>query len=71
VTFEFSSSEAGSTFSCAVDKKHPTACTSPLRVKKLEPGKHEFSVVATDAAGNADRSPATYSWKVKKMHKRH
>jgi hypothetical protein len=70
-TFEFVSSEPGSTFSCTVDEKPPTTCTSPLGVKNLKPGKHRFSVVATDAAGNADSSPATYSWKVKKKHKRH
>ena len=70
-TFQFSSSEAGSTFSCTVDKKAATPCASPFKVKKLEPGKHAFSVVATDAAGNADPSPATFSWKVKKEHKRH
>ena len=70
-TFEFSSSEAGSSFSCTVDEKRPAACSSPFRVKNLDPGKHKFSVVATDAAGNADSSPATYSWKVKKEHKHH
>lgn len=70
-TFKFSSSETGSTFSCAVDGKHPAKCRSPFSVEHLELGEHKFRVVATDAAGNADPSPATYSWKVKKKHRHH
>ena len=69
-TFEFSSSEAGSTFSCKVDANPTVACTSPLRLK-LKRGKHTVGVVATDASGNADASPATYTWKVKKKRKHH
>ena len=65
-TFEFSSNEPGSTFSCSVDGKPSTACASPLNLKRLKPGKHTFGVVATDAAGNTDSSPATRSWKVRK-----
>ena len=40
-------------------------------MKNLKPGKHKFSVVATDAAGNPDPSPATYSWTVKRKHPHH
>jgi len=68
-TFEFSSTEAGSTFSCKVDANPAVACTSPLRLK-LKRGKHTVSVAATDAAGNADATAATYSWKVKKKRKK-
>jgi len=32
----------------------------------VKPGKHSFSVKAKDGAGNTDRSPATYTWKVRK-----
>ena len=67
-TFRFSSSEAGSTFSCAIDKKRPARCRSPYKARNLKPGKHKFSVVATDTAGNRDPSPATFSWKVKKKN---
>lgn len=69
-TFIFSSSEAGSTFVCKVDKKAEKPCTSPLKLKKLKKGKHTFSVVSTDAASNADASAATYKWKVKKKPKK-
>jgi hypothetical protein len=58
------------TYTCALDKKPATACTSPYKVKKLKPGKHKLTVTATDAAGNADPSPAVFKWKVLKK-KRH
>ncbi len=59
-SFEFSSSSANSTFTCALDAGSPTACSSgsfdsPL----LADGQHTFSVFATDQAGNADPSPAS------------
>lgn len=69
-TFVFSSSEVGSTFVCKVDKKAEAPCTSPLQLKKLKKGKHTLSVVATDAAGNADATPASYRWKVKRKPKK-
>ena len=69
-TFTFSSSEAGSTFVCKIDGKAEAPCTSPLKLKRLKKGKHKLSVVATDAAGNADATAASYSWKVKKKRKK-
>ena len=45
-------------------------CSSPLKVK-VKKGKHRFGVVATDLAGNLDRTPATDEFKVKrKKHRR-
>jgi len=35
-------------------------------VRKLKPGKHKIAVTATDAAGNADPTPAVYKWKVQR-----
>jgi hypothetical protein len=65
-TFEFSSSEPGSSFQCAVDGQTlKVPCTSPYTVK-VKKGKHTFRVRATDSAGNADATPASDSWKVKK-----
>lgn len=68
-TFEFTSSEPGSTFECSLDGAAFAPCSSPhaLRVKR---GKHFFAVRAKDAAGNTDGSPATASWKVKKKRKK-
>jgi hypothetical protein len=61
-------SEAGATFTCAVDKKPAVACTSPYKVKKLKrhKRKHRFTVTATDAAGNTDPTPAVFKWKIRK-----
>lgn len=61
--FTFSSSEAGSTFKCKLDRKPFRSCTSPFK-KKVKPGKHRFQLEAIDAAGNVDPTPATYRWKV-------
>jgi hypothetical protein len=67
-TFEFSSSEPGSSFNCQVDKGPLTVCSSPFTVK-VKRGKHTFRVQALDAAGNVDGSPASDDWKVKKKRK--
>ena len=69
-TFQFVSSEPGSSFQCSVDGSPFAACASGdgLKVKR---GKHVFEVRATDAAGNVDASPAQQRWKVKKRRKRH
>lgn len=51
--FEFTSSEAGGTFGCALDGLS-AACASPFTPPApLSDGKHSFSVSATDRAGNA------------------
>jgi hypothetical protein len=67
-TFEFTSTEPGSTFLCGFDGDPLTLCTSP-KVEKVGKGKHEFDVVAVDPAGNQDATPAEDSWKVKKKKK--
>jgi hypothetical protein len=65
-TFEFTSSEAGSSFQCQLDGKGFKPCSSPLTTAKLKKGKHSFEVKATDAAGNADATAASASWKIVK-----
>ena len=65
-TFEFTSSEPGSSFHCVLDGKQEfRPCTSPLTVK-VKRGKHTFQVQATDSAGNTDPVPASDEWKRKK-----
>ena len=62
VKVEFASSEAGSKFTCALNGKAPAPCTSPVKVKSKK-GKNTLLVTATDAAGNADKTPAAAKWK--------
>lgn len=65
--FAFSADET-STFACTLDGKQ-RPCTSPFsqRVKRR---RHQFSVVATDLAGNVEAEAATFSWKVKKRNRK-
>lgn len=62
--FAFASSEAASTFRCALDGGLPAPCTSPATYTGLASGTHTFGVAATDAAGNTDATPAVWSWTV-------
>src|SRR6185437_8909721 len=61
-SFTFTSTESGSTFVCTVDGT-TGGCSSPFGVTAAD-GNHTFTVAATDAAGNVDPTPATYSWTV-------
>lgn len=62
--FRFASSEAQSSFKCKLDRKRWKRCRSPYRVK-VAPGKHLLKVRAIDRFGNADPTPARFSWRVK------
>jgi Tol biopolymer transport system component len=66
-TFEFGGTDARALagFECKLDESAFAACTSPHTIK-VKKGKHSFQVRSTDAAGNADPTPATQSWTVKK-----
>jgi uncharacterized delta-60 repeat protein len=64
--YRFESSEPNSTFECAYDSKTYKPCDAgKVKYKKLDFGKHKFSVRATDAAGNTDQSPAKDKFKRK------
>lgn len=58
------SSEPGATFRCKLDGGSYASCASPKDLTGLSDGLHTFSVEATDAAGNADASPATHTFTV-------
>ena len=60
----FTSTVAGSSFSCSIDGKKAKGCTSPATYKCLKPGKHAFSVVATSPAGVVDPTPAATKFRV-------
>ncbi|HEV7615137.1 MAG TPA: right-handed parallel beta-helix repeat-containing protein [Solirubrobacterales bacterium] len=63
-SFQFSSSESGSSFQCRLDSGSWGSCASPQGYSSLTAGSHAFSVKATDAAGNPDASAATRTWTV-------
>jgi hypothetical protein len=69
--FGFTADDPGATFECSIDDAPPAECTSPIAYKRLEPGRHVFSVFATDAAGNADATPATDRFRVTKRKGTH
>jgi hypothetical protein len=64
-TFDFSSSETGSTYECSLDGAAFTSCSSGVEYTGLTNGNHYFQVRATDGAGNSDLSPATRTWMVR------
>jgi RNA polymerase sigma factor (sigma-70 family) len=57
-TFDFNSSESGSSFECRLDSAAWASCGSPDTLAALPDGPHNFEVRAIDAAGNTDPTPA-------------
>lgn len=51
-------------FECSLDGAVFAGCTSPISYSGLAVGAHSFEVRASDAAGNVDPSPASYSWMI-------
>jgi hypothetical protein len=62
-SFSFSATESA-TFQCRVDGGAFGSCSSPYSASSLTEGSHTFSVRATDAAGNTDPTPASFTWTV-------
>jgi len=65
VGFRFTASEARVHFRCRVDRGRFLPCHSPRRYR-VRTGPHTFRVYAIDAAGNRDRSPARFSFRVRR-----
>lgn len=63
VSFGFAS-EPGASFHCKLDGQPWRICRSP-RSYLVAPGRHTFRVFAIDPAGNRDRSPATFVFRVR------
>jgi hypothetical protein len=61
-TFTFTDSEPGVVYECRLDDAS-SACSSPKTYAGLDPGRHDFSVRAVDAAGNRSK-PASFSWTI-------
>jgi Bacterial Ig-like domain len=64
VSFSFSATEPGSTFTCRLDGGSWGVCSSPTQLTGLSNARHTFDVRATDRAGNTDATPATDSFTV-------
>lgn len=63
IKFVFSSDDPAATFECHLENKKFKPCTTPLKLKRLKPGLHNFTVRAVDAAGNASRQ-TSFRWRV-------
>jgi hypothetical protein len=63
-SFAFTASDAGATFECKLDASSFAPCSSPKQYSGLSTGAHTFSVRASDAAGNADATPAAQTWTI-------
>ncbi|MFN8495747.1 MAG: choice-of-anchor Q domain-containing protein [Caldilineaceae bacterium] len=63
-SFAFHATKPGSTYACRLDSAGFTPCTSPVVYNDLADGNHTFQVQATDALGNVDKTPVTYTWAV-------
>jgi subtilisin family serine protease len=64
--FRFASNEPGSTFTCRVDGGLVRFCP-PRLVRRFGIGRHVMRAMAVDAAGNVDKTPATFRFKVKQV----
>ncbi len=65
VSFAFAANEAGATFRCRLDRGSFKPCRSPRRYR-LSLGRHRLRVFAIDRAGNRDRSPARFSFRIRR-----
>jgi hypothetical protein len=65
ITFRFRSSEKGSAFLCKIDRGKFHQCYRKL-IRWFSVGKHVLKVKARDAAGNVDRTPAVYRFRIKR-----
>jgi hypothetical protein len=63
-TFAFTATDPAATFQCSLDDGDFAACQSPFTTPALAAGGHTFAVAAVDAAGEADPTPATASFRL-------
>jgi hypothetical protein len=63
VKIKFTSSEAGSSYMCKLDKRAYKPCGSPYK-KRVDEGRHKFSVYAIDGAGNRDQTPDKLKFRI-------
>jgi hypothetical protein len=63
-SFTLGSTEGGSTYECSLDGAPLAPCSATPSYFGLSVGPHTLEVVAIDAYGNQDPSPASRSWTV-------
>ena len=61
---KFISTISGSTFVCKMDGAKAKTCKSPAKYRCLKPGKHTFTVFATNQLGQRDPTPAKVKFRV-------
>ena len=66
--FTFGSDQPGSTFECSLDDGPFEPCTSPLKYRRLEGGKHVFAVRGIDPAGNVGAAVEA-KWKIRRRNR--
>jgi subtilisin family serine protease len=64
--FRFGSDESEASFVCRVDGSFFRSCPARL-ARQFTLGWHVIKVAALDTAGNGDKTPASYSFKVKRV----
>ncbi|WP_408896814.1 hypothetical protein ACJ5H2_18020 [Nocardioides sp. R1-1] len=52
-------------FQCKVDRSAWKACSSPLKLKRLKPGKHKVRVRSVGLSGQVESTPAVVKWRVR------
>jgi hypothetical protein len=62
--FVDSTEQPGTKFFCRVDRHVWSSCSSPIKVKRLNPGRHVFSVKAVNAVGTPEPAPVKRAFKV-------
>src|SRR6202035_4871473 len=63
--FAFSArDQTPSQFQCQLDGAGWSTCWSGVAYQDLPAGEHTFQLQATDAAGNRELSPVSYSWTI-------
>jgi len=63
-SFRFTSNRRDAVFLCRLDSKPFKACRSPFTASRLKLGRHVFQVKAKVRGEGADRSPASWAFKV-------
>ena len=66
--FTFTCDRSPCTFSCRIDGGPWGSCPATYTTPTLADGSHTLEVYATDSAGSADPTPASYTWTIKTIN---